>query len=390
MACPAEPQIQYVTMNCAPRKTASMREIDELKRLLITQRRTVVIFGEGNFTFTFALACLRRSYRGIIPTTVALMDPERHDPFQFSYTVKLLTIESCIENGKQFMDSSEEILGRVEGLLQLPPGELPSLTLILRQIQLCIDDGRRFKVDPYTTLESVKTIVHMSITSTLTVTLLFMIESCITEGRRGPDATLRNVETLLDGQLPPDKFPSERSLLHTIESCIASGPGDDPAATLEEVRTHFPTMRLLSDPPPPQRVLFGVDATNTNVRVKGRVVWFQCPWISLRSRARGINTATLVRNFLTHMESKQSPGDYLLIGIVNQFPYVTEYGLGELLGVNLSQQYVGQYRFLGADTTLVREILQHGYRHQAIKDIHGQVLHDHVTLVFQKQTILLD
>lgn len=244
-----------IEINYASGRTAPVPGVDRLKQLLITEQRSVVVFGEGNFTFTVALAALRQSYRGIISTT--LMDPERQ--LQFS-DIKLLTIESCVANGKRFEDSHSAVLGRVEALLRLPS--------------------------------------------------------------------------------PPDSLPT---------------------------------------------VQFNIDATNTpdSLGVQGKIVWFQCPWIGLQDQET--NTATLVREFLTHMETKQSPGDYLLIGIANFFPYVIAYRLGELLGDNLSQGAVGQYSFLGADTALVQEILRYGYRHQGITNIHDKIFESHVTLVFQKQ-----
>ena len=135
--------------------------------------------------------------------------------------------------------------------------------------------------------------------------------------------------------------------------------------------------------------LFGIDATNTPeyLTVKGTVVVFQCPW--LPGRDPNGTPATLITSFLEHMSTKQNVGDYVLIGITKQFPYVKSYKLKDLLGDDLSNatDSSGKYNFLGADDTFVQEILKHGYHHQSChrKEIHEDIINDHVTLVFQRK-----
>ena len=143
-------------------------------------------------------------------------------------------------------------------------------------------------------------------------------------------------------------------------------------------------------PPTEENWLFEIDATNTpkRLRVKGMVVMFQCPW--LPDRDPNGTPATLITKFLLHMSTKQNVGDYVLIGITKQFPYVKNYNLEDLLGVDLLRRTdsSGTYDFLGADDTFIQEILKHGYHHQSCHgdrmDIHGDIIKDHVTLVFKK------
>ena len=128
---------------------------------------------------------------------------------------------------------------------------------------------------------------------------------------------------------------------------------------------------------------FGVDATNLDdLEVQRKVVWFQCPWAS-----QDHDTDKLLRDVLEEMGRKQSQHDYLLIGITKFFPYVNTYGLQAILGDNLQNRSYHNYDFIGCDTDFIVKILNHGYRHTTtigIKDLHIEILHDHVTLIFQK------
>ena len=143
--------------------------------------------------------------------------------------------------------------------------------------------------------------------------------------------------------------------------------------------------------PPPMDWLFGIDATNTpeHLTIKGTVVIFQCPWLPGVDPNGTPATYTLITEFLEHMSTKQNVGDFALIGITKQFPYVQNYNLEGLLGANLSRgtDSSGKYNFLGADDTFVQEILKHGYHHQSChddRDIHDKIISDHVTLIFQR------
>ena len=158
----------------------------------------------------------------------------------------------------------------------------------------------------------------------------------------------------------------------------------------EAIQRYIATIEVVEPPPPnDEHWLFGIDATNTPERliIQGTVVVFQCPW--LRDGDPNGTPATLITRFLEHMATKQNQDDYVLIGITKQFPYVKNYNLEGLLGVNLSRgtDSSGMYNFLGADDTFIQEILKHGYHHQSShgdRDIHGQIISDHVTLAFQR------
>ena len=130
----------------------------------------------------------------------------------------------------------------------------------------------------------------------------------------------------------------------------------------------------------------GVDATEipTDMIVQNKVVWFQCPWIP---KCDGGTTDTLVKRFIDHMGNCQDTGDYLLIGITTKDHYVKDYKLESLVGDNLGVNECGPYKFLGGDKLLIEQLLQLGYHHQASGsvDIHDYILHDHLTLVFQKK-----
>ena len=126
----------------------------------------------------------------------------------------------------------------------------------------------------------------------------------------------------------------------------------------------------------------GVDATTTDMIVQNKVVWFQCPWIPQEDEGR---TDTLVKRFIDHMGDLQATGDYLLIGITKCFPYVCNYDLQSLLGENLKANEYKSYKFIGGDKELIKQLLQLGYRHEGVSDIHKEILKHHLILVFQKK-----
>lgn len=232
-----------IDINYADNKNFDIQQIDELSKLLIDDKRDVVFFGEGNFTFSVAFAALRSSsWEGIISTRYPV------DNLALSFPkVQLLATEACITNGRQFQDSSDEILDRVKTVPVPPPGTWQ----------------------------------------------------------------------------------------------------------------------------------FGIDATEIpdDLDVKAKVVWFQCPWISLQNNPDG--TYNLVANFIRHMAHKQA--DYILIGIANQFPYVKGYKC------DLITKPPDAYEFLGGDKSLIFKVLRYGYKHEGEKDIHDKIFHDHVTLVFKRR-----
>ena len=174
-----------------------------------------------------------------------------------------------------------------------------------------------------------------------------------------------------------------------IQECIlfCRNNGESLGINDEAIQKYVDTVERVQ--PPPTDWLFGIDATKTpeDMNAEGVVVIFQCPW--LPDRDPNGTPATLITSFLEHMSAKQNEGDYILIGITKQFPYVKNYNLEGLLGANLSRETdsSGKYNFLGADDTFIQEILKHGYHHQSShgdRDIHDKIISDHVTLAFQR------
>ena len=147
-------------------------------------------------------------------------------------------------------------------------------------------------------------------------------------------------------------------------------------------------LKLLADPPA-NTWQYSVDVTNYDINVKNKVAWLQCPWIASCDRTPEYNIGHLIARFMKHTSTKQDHGDYLLLGIVNLFPYVKEYMLREVLHEALDDRSssVHGYRFLGGDIDLIKAILQHGYIHQTVyadTDIHFKIIQYHLTLIFQK------
>lgn len=132
----------------------------------------------------------------------------------------------------------------------------------------------------------------------------------------------------------------------------------------------------------------GVDACNIPAElVAGAgVIWFQCPWVPDSAES---TTSRLVSDFLINQSVMK--GVYVCIGITKQFPYTKSYDLEGILGPKLaaddnSTPVLEKYKFLGADTELVKKVLSFGYHHQSVYediDIHFDIIDDHLTLIFQ-------
>ena len=180
---------------------------------------------------------------------------------------------------------------------------------------------------------------------------------------------------------PKPKFDYVNLL--AIDNCIHNGEKfeDDAAEILGKVKKVL-SLRMSMHGYSIDTWQFKIDATKipANLHVNGRVVWFQCPW----TYKHGKEIYHLISNFLTHMSEKQSPGDFVLIGICVKREYVEFYHLQDLLGENLAQKQACGYEFCGVDSDMIQQILRYGYRHQGIADIHDIILKDHVTLVFCK------
>ena len=127
---------------------------------------------------------------------------------------------------------------------------------------------------------------------------------------------------------------------------------------------------------------YGVDATDipADLYVCGKIVWFQCPWIP---RIQGKQTTyELIQGFMRAMSSKQRKHDLLLIGFTEHKDYVDYYKISDLKETYCES--VG-YRHLTDDDEFIKKILLHGYKHEAVYDIHRKIYRDHKTLVFEKQ-----
>ena len=229
----------FVTIGSNSPRVPRYKDIENLKD------EPIVLFGEGNFSFSMALATLRGGWDGIISTRYEPMSDMCKPTTSFS-EVKLLTIKYAIENGKGKKETDSSIMERVTKVLELEQ---------------------------------------------------------------------------------PSKFVWR----------------------------------------------YGIDATDIpdNLDVKGKVVWFQCPWKPNKG-----GTAKLVKSFCKCMASRQSQGDYLLIGIANCSDYTPSYG---------DFENINYYELQGFDDSLIGDILRYGYKHEGLKNIHYYILHCHITLIFKKK-----
>ena len=158
----------------------------------------------------------------------------------------------------------------------------------------------------------------------------------------------------------------------------------DPSKIVETIRKI-----VTLDPMPPIGVNVGVDATNIphDLSVEGKVVWFQCPWPAAENH--GLQPYNLIKGFLDHMAEKRI--SYALVGITTHAFYVGRYNIPDILDVpqgGPASSRLPQYEFIGADVTLINEILLHGYKHEGIvRDIHKEIVDYHITLVFRRRLI---
>ena len=135
---------------------------------------------------------------------------------------------------------------------------------------------------------------------------------------------------------------------------------------------------------------FGIDARSLSQEIVGdpQVIWFHCPWTFPRD-----NTASLISDFLLNLAEKIECGIYVCIGITKQFPYIKSYGLENILGEGLTAEenrteVLRKYEFKGANLELVNMVLQFGYHHSTCnedKDIHDDIINEHLTLVFKRK-----
>lgn len=114
-------QLDVIEIYYADSKCVRVKSLDILRRLLLSKgedRRDVVLFGEGNYTFSVALATCRQSWDGITSTRYEPNSCDHPEP-QFS-DVKVETSQYCIENGERLGDTDRTVLSRVKLVLDLP------------------------------------------------------------------------------------------------------------------------------------------------------------------------------------------------------------------------------------------------------------------------------
>lgn len=108
--------------------------------------------------------------------------------------------------------------------------------------------------------------------------------------------------------------------------------------------------------------------------LSSRHIWYQCPW---KAPTSSQSTAALVIDFLNQAAICQQAGYLVMIGVINLFPYCTQYGLLDIISHP-------QYEFVGFDKNLIRELLLLGYSFQSRYVIDGAEF-SHVTLIFKRR-----
>lgn len=171
---------------------------------------------------------------------------------------------------------------------------------------------------------------------------------------------------------------------HCIEAVIEYYNGSISSSVNDEVTARIEAISAL--PELDQPWLCGIDACAIPLRIipSDGVIWFQCPWDANNE------TSKLIQEFLLRTAERVDEDFYVCIGLTKQFPYITKYHLQQVLGWKLqandcSTPVLAEYKFLGANDTLIKEILSYGYRHKGLNDIHKRIIRDHVTLIFQKK-----
>lgn len=119
---------------------------------------------------------------------------------------------------------------------------------------------------------------------------------------------------------------------------------------------------------------YELEASKVAGDIVSRNLWFQCPWKGPKDQK---NTASLLLQFLNQASACQLSGGFVMIGVINLYPYCTQYGLMDML-IHPS------YEFMGYDDKLIRELLLLGYSFESRYVIDGAE-DSHVTLVFRKR-----
>ena len=302
-------ETEPVKVNYADSEWADMKVVNLLEDLLVNERKSIVIFREGNITFSIALAALRGSSWDGIVSTVTQESPVQN----WWVNNQKLSIKYCVFNAPDYKKSDS--------------------------------DSDRHEAKKHTAF-----------------TIL---------------------DRLLDLPSPPhDALIYYRYAKKDIAERLVSFPGyinrttERPLSAAEKILEQNKWQIFCESTTLP-----------TDLCVKNKIVWYQCPWIASYVRKPGREIYDVILEFLKHVAEKQSKNDYVLIGIVKQFPYITEYRLHklELIGDNPLGPVPEAYDFLGVDKTLIEKIVRFGYKHESVNntDIHEKLLRDHLTLVFR-------
>lgn len=111
---------QKVCIKYEDNKSAEVPVVDLLKPLLLDEKRSVVLVGEGNFTFSVAVAAVRKSWEGLISTRYDPIDPVESPKPQFT-EAKLKSIEFCIKNGEWLGIDADMILDNIASVMGTGP-----------------------------------------------------------------------------------------------------------------------------------------------------------------------------------------------------------------------------------------------------------------------------
>ena len=251
----------------------------------------VVILGEANMTFSFALASYFQSWNGIISTTAGAVE----DPGAVLDSGYSLAKETSDANHRRMLLADKLQVGAVFSTmledLQLPLLRAPSA--------------------------------------------------------RAPYLNLKRAMTDL-----------------ILEECIQT------ATSRIEIVYDMADMNCICDCVDP----FNLGSSKVAGDIISRHLWFQCPW---KAPGDHRSTSSLVLEFLNQSAACQQGGGLVLIGVMNLYPYCTQYGLMDML-IHPS------YEFVGYDDEMIRELMLLGYCFKSRYVIDGAE-DAHITLVFRKR-----
>lgn len=251
----------------------------------------VVIVGEGNFSFSFALAAYFQSWNGIISTVPDAVEDRR------------ALLDSGLSLVKETCEANHRLL-----LLNDQKNVADAISSLMQDLKLPLLKAPSARA-PYQHLK--------------------------------------------------------RSITEKImEECIQT------ATSRIEVAFDMADIDCICDSVDP----FSLDTSKVAGDIISRNLWFQCPW---KAPGDHRSTASLLLDFLNQGALCQQGGGLVMIGVINLYPYCTQYGLMDLLSHP-------SYEFVGYDDELIRELLLLGYSFQS-RYVIDEVEYSHVTLVFRKR-----